>query len=423
MPAMKVLIVADHATARWGGEAILPLHIFRGLRTAEVEAWLCVSEANRAELEAALGDDRDRVRYVEETPLIKKLKDMHANGPGYGLPRYLYFFMAILALQYRQRAVIERLIDELGIDLVHQPTPVSPRIPSFLGRLKRRPLVVGPLNGAMVMAPGFAFLSSRKQRFIKKAAQIIGKIIAVLIDGRRHADLTLVANVRTKDALRPRQKAKSRILVENGIDPNLWMSPLEPAPSAPLPAGAPLKVIFVGRLERWKGVEWLVDAAALAMRTVPIELTIVGDYQGARAELATRCRALGIERHVKLTGWVKQEEAARLVRAADVFVLPSVLECGGAVVLEAMAAGKPVIAVGWGGPADYLDASCGVLLEPHGPERLTQDLARALEAMAAQPERRARLGAEARARVLREFTWPAKIGALIEHYRFTLGGA
>ena len=64
---------------------------------------------------------------------------------------------------------------------------------------------------------------------------------------------------------------------------------------------------------------------------------------------------LGLETTVKFSGFLSQPDCARRLQAADVFVLPSLFECGGAVVLEAMAVGLPVIATAWGGPLDYLD--------------------------------------------------------------------
>jgi glycosyltransferase involved in cell wall biosynthesis len=55
---------------------------------------------------------------------------------------------------------------------------------------------------------------------------------------------------------------------------------------------------------------------------------------------------------------------------AYAFVLPDLLECGGAVVVGAMAMGFPIIATGWGGPNDYLDQSCPIRVKPDSRESL-----------------------------------------------------
>jgi glycosyltransferase involved in cell wall biosynthesis len=97
-------------------------------------------------------------------------------------------------------------------------------------------------------------------------------------------------------------------------------------------------------------------------------------------------------------------------------VLPSLYECGGAVVLEAMAMAKPVIATAWGGPLDYLDASCGILIEPDGREQIIAGFAAAMLRLAQSPELTSRMGAAGRQRLLERFAWRRKIDALCGIY-------
>jgi glycosyltransferase involved in cell wall biosynthesis len=77
--------------------------------------------------------------------------------------------------------------------------------------------------------------------------------------------------------------------------------------------------------------------------------------------------------------------------------------------LEATASGKAVIAVKWGGPADVLDASCGVLIDPRDPTSLVADLEQAIVSLADDRDRCASMGRSGRAKVLAEYIWPAKI--------------
>jgi len=82
----------------------------------------------------------------------------------------------------------------------------------------------------------------------------------------------------------------------------------------------------------------------------------VASVHGSRASHDPRSRqepqisALGLEHRVELPGWVPQQEAAQRVRKADALVLPSLFECGGAVVLEAIATGLPCTATRWADP-------------------------------------------------------------------------
>jgi hypothetical protein len=71
--APRVLIVAEHASAKFGGEAVLPLHYFRVLRARGVETFLVVHERTREELETLFPNDRARIHYVRDTRLHVRL--------------------------------------------------------------------------------------------------------------------------------------------------------------------------------------------------------------------------------------------------------------------------------------------------------------------------------------------------------------
>jgi glycosyltransferase involved in cell wall biosynthesis len=171
-------------------------------------------------------------------------------------------------------------------------------------------------------------------------------------------------------------------MVENGVVAELWArTPAEEVVESAA-VDRVFEIIFAGRLERWKGPEWLIEAVARASKQVDCRLKIVGDLQGEGKGLAERVSQLRIGPRVEFLGWQSQERCAELLSKADVMVLPSVLDPGGAVVMEAMASGKAVIAVKWGGPADVLDANCGILIEPRDPASLVADLERAIVSLA-----------------------------------------
>jgi glycosyltransferase involved in cell wall biosynthesis len=74
-----------------------------------------------------------------------------------------------------------------------------------------------------------------------------------------------------------------------------------------------------------------------------------------------------------------------------------------------MALGKPVIATNWGGPADYVDASCGLLIDPSSKSDFINGLAEAIVHLARYPNIRRQLGEEAKLRVRRDnLDWDAK---------------
>ena len=123
---------------------------------------------------------------------------------------------------------------------------------------------------------------------------------------------------------------------------------------------------------------------------------------------------------MQFSGWLPQKECAHRLQAADVLVLPSLFECGGAVVLEAIATGLPVIATKWGGPMDYLDESCGILVNPRSREEFIHELAVATLKLAESPTLREKMGRTGRHRVLNHFNWQKKTDTILKIYAETV---
>jgi glycosyltransferase involved in cell wall biosynthesis len=149
-------------------------------------------------------------------------------------------------------------------------------------------------------------------------------------------------------------------------------------------------------------------------------IRIVGDGP-ERAALEKKVRELSLTDQVQFHGLLPQAAAADLLRDSDVMVLPSMRECGGAVVLEAMASGVPVIATDWGGPADYITAATGILIPPGTPERFTDKLADTIVWMADNPKARVEMGQAAKLRAQSLFDWHVKAKALLTIYDDVVG--
>jgi glycosyltransferase involved in cell wall biosynthesis len=130
---------------------------------------------------------------------------------------------------------------------------------------------------------------------------------------------------------------------------------------------------------------------------------------------------MGLKTVVKFSGFLSQPECAERLRQADIFVLPSLFECGGAVVLEAMAVGLPVIATAWGGPLDYLDSSCGILVEPSSREGLVEGFSNAIVKLAKSPSLRTQMGQCGHDRARQNFGWERKIDKVLEFYASVAG--
>ena len=161
--------------------------------------------------------------------------------------------------------------------------------------------------------------------------------------------------------------AATRVTAGNGVRRTLG-----------LPEAAPLAVA-VGALDRHKDHHSLLAAAAqLRPRFPDLVWALAGDGP-LRSELESVTRDLRLESVIRLLGPI--EDPLPLIAAADVFVMSSIAEGLGTVLLDAMALGRPIVATGVGGVAELLGNGAGLLVPPRDP----QALARAVERLFEEP--------------------------------------
>jgi glycosyltransferase involved in cell wall biosynthesis len=164
--------------------------------------------------------------------------------------------------------------------------------------------------------------------------------------------------------------------------------------------GAPLRALFVGRLEPEKGLDVLLESLTLVSAPVTLGLAGSGSLEPVLREAVRRSC---LQHHVAFLGYTPQERLPGLYAQADVLVLPSVTtarvrETWGLVVNEAMCAGLPVVAttaVGATAGGLVVDGETGLIVEEGDREAL----ARSLDRLAGDGALRRRLGANARAHV------------------------
>jgi glycosyltransferase involved in cell wall biosynthesis len=157
-----------------------------------------------------------------------------------------------------------------------------------------------------------------------------------------------------------------------------------------IPADRPL-LVTVSRLAPEKSVDVILRAFQQVSEPPGAYLLIVGGGPSA-ASLEALARELGIGERVRFTGALPHEGALEVMAGADLFVFASQTETQGLVLVEAMAAGVPVVAVGVAGAAEaVVDGESGLLVSP-GPDPLAAGMRRLL----ADPTLRARLGRRGR---------------------------
>ncbi|WP_298817082.1 glycosyltransferase family 4 protein [Chloroflexus sp.] len=204
-------------------------------------------------------------------------------------------------------------------------------------------------------------------------------------------------------------------VVFNGIDTGMFQP--QPPDSTfrerlGLPADAPL-LLFVGRLQPWKGVETAIRALPHIPRAI---LLIAGDGED-RSRLAAIAAELGLSARVRFLGSVPRWQLPGLYASVDLLVATSYAsETFGIGPVEAQACGLPVVATRFGGfPEVVADGQTGLLVPPRDPVAL----AAAINTLLADPNRRAAMAAAAPVWAA-QFAWPAVVDRIEAVYRSVL---
>ncbi len=182
-----------------------------------------------------------------------------------------------------------------------------------------------------------------------------------------------------------------------------------------IPAETPL-VVCAARLEPEKDVATLVQAMGeVAAAFPPVRCVIMGEGS-QRPLLEAQIERAGLAGKVLLTGF--RPDATAIIAAGDVFVMPSLAEPFGLVLLEAMALSKPIVATRVGGPTEIVvDRETGLLTPPSAPAAL----AAAIAALLRDPVRREAMGRHGRERYERRFTADRMARETVAIYRRVLG--
>ncbi|HTY14007.1 MAG TPA: glycosyltransferase family 4 protein [Candidatus Omnitrophota bacterium] len=181
-----------------------------------------------------------------------------------------------------------------------------------------------------------------------------------------------------------------------------------------------LTVAVTGRIDNWKGHEYLIEAMQ-RIKDLPVDLEVFGEFHEINDrdylnKLKGLVYVLGLSDRVRFTGF--QKAPASALAQVDIVCVPSIFEPFGMVAVEAMAAGRPVIASNTGGLRDIIeDGATGYLVEPKNPEAIADKL----RLLCSDPELRKKLGTAARERARTKFSVKDQLDTIERIYDEIIG--
>jgi glycosyltransferase involved in cell wall biosynthesis len=300
-------------------------------------------------------------------------------------------FRAVLAEAARHDVLVVRGTRVLGV-----PGLVA-------ARLRGIPVVLQPeINGEL---DGEAFTWGKPW-----GGGVRGDVVrgAVRVRNRlfRDADAFVAMSRLIRDEMRHASVPDARIrLLPHGVDTRRFQPASPPEKQAlreRLALGGSPVAVYVGRLLRGKGLETLIEALAGPEVPAELELVLVGSGEGqaldATADLRALAERLGLRARVRFAG--RSDRVEDYLRAADLFVFPSLFEALGIALVEAAACGLPAVASRTGGIVDVVeDGRSGLLVPPGDAPALGAALAR----LARDEGARAAMGRAARATAVSRF--------------------
>ena len=301
-----------------------------------------------------------------------------------------------------------RIIRQEKPDIVHTHTSkagILGRLASFFARV---PLVVHTPHGHIF----YGYYGKMKTKIFvlleKLMASITDRIIT-LTEKEKQEHIQFNVAKQDKFVVIPSGVRLENLLKERGIDNELKMN-----------LGIPLTdsiVGTVGRLVEIKGHKYLIDAARLVLDKIP-EVTFVFVGDGHLMEgLINQAYTLGIKEKVLFTGW--RSDIPGLINIFDIFVLPSLNEGMGRVLVEAMAMGKPIVASNVAGILDLVKDRVNGILFPQGD---TDAMAEAIIKLLMDRESARDMGEEGKRRVYPAYDLSTMIKNIEQLYNNLLEG-
>lgn len=325
-------------------------------------------------------------------------QDSRRWGQSGGMQLHYYLW------QIQAYFVARQLHREIGFDVAHHITFVKYSTPSFLSLLPI-PFVWGAIGGGESAPASFwqdFSWGNKCYELLRMLARGIGELDPFTHLTARRSAIAFATTQDTAKRLQYLGTSKIQIMSESGM----FQHEIERLSQLSSPTQSPIRFISIARLLHWKGLH--LSLLAFAQANLPnAEYWFLGKGPELK-RLQSLALDLGIERQIKFWGHLPRHEVLTKLEQSSVLVHPSLHDSGGWVCLEAMAAGRPVICLDLGGPAQQVTTETGFKIPAHTPEQSVSSIAQAMVQLAEDVDLRVNMGQAGQERVRELFTWDAK---------------
>ncbi len=341
-----------------------------------------------------------------------------------GLPHWLHVMIGrqvwvqlyAYIWQWRAYFVARKLHRAVKFDLYHHLTYENDWMASIVGALLPVPYVRGPGGGAHRIPKAFLKRFRWWDR-LGEARRVFGQWLfrsdPFYRKSQQRAKVILACNKEAVEGVPLKWRHKVQLASVNGISRNELVA----TPAGP---GEKFSVLSAGRLVPLKGFDLALRAfAAFAKNHPDARFTIVGKGP-ERTRLEALIQQLGMEMQAHIEEWIPREQLLATMRTCDVFLFASMRDGGGLVVVEAMAAGRPVVCLDLGGPGLHITAECGFKVPANSPDESVELMAQGLERLYRDVELRVKMGEAGRARAEHVYCWDQLAERLLSIYREVL---
>lgn len=325
----------------------------------QFELWVLTRESNRASIEP----------WIAAHPEYAGIHFLYFDLPKWarfwkkGLRGVRTYYNIWTALTDR---IVRRTMQDNGISIFHHLTygnalwPVS-------GYGSRQTFIWGPIGGLETIPEDYSRRYDRKSRLIESVRRLAVKRASRSRSLRKRAERASLILCKTEATMNllPEKARKNAVLFTD-------VATESTAPAVPLPQRreGPVRCIAVGRLDAWRGFDIAIEALALVRSGGrDMTLTIVGKGMD-RERLENLVKEKGVAEAVTFTGAVSGDEYRRLMAESDIVLNPSLKEGAVTVSFDAMAMGRPLVALDTGGYTRYFKPEYSIVI-PRGEREET----------------------------------------------------